>query len=47
MGLGYSAGEAQQALAAAGPDATADDAATLLRLALRELATAAFDGAQR
>jgi holliday junction DNA helicase RuvA len=47
LGLGYSAGEAQEALAAADPDRTADDAAVLLRLALRELATSAFDGVAR
>jgi holliday junction DNA helicase RuvA len=44
LGLGYSASEAQDALAAVG---TADgDAADLLRQALRHLGAAAFDGAR-
>jgi holliday junction DNA helicase RuvA len=47
LGLGYSAGEAQEALAAVDPDREGDDAADLLRLALRELATSAFDGTKR
>lgn len=47
LGLGYSAGEAQQALAAVDAEAAAGDAAELLRLALRSLAAATFDGAGR
>lgn len=47
LGLGYSAGEAQQALAAVDAEAAAGDAAELLRLALRSLAAATFDGVAR
>jgi holliday junction DNA helicase RuvA len=47
LGLGYSAGEAQEALAAVDAEAAGDDAAELLRLALRSLASATFDGAGR
>jgi holliday junction DNA helicase RuvA len=47
LGLGYSAGEAQEALAAVDGEAAGDDAAELLRLALRSLASATFDGASR
>lgn len=45
LGLGYSASEAQEALASLG--ATDGDASDLLRHALRYLGTAAFDGAKR
>ncbi len=47
LGLGYSAGEAQEALAAIGPGTGGEDAAGLLRRALRELSTSALDGVQR
>ena len=47
LGLGYSAGEAQEALAAIGPGTGDEDAAGLLRRALRELSTSALDGVQR
>ena len=49
LGLGYSAGEAQEALAQLGEhDGDADaDAAELLRRALRHLSAAAYDGARR
>ena len=47
LGLGYSAGEAQEALAAVDAESAGDDAAELLRLALRSLASATFDGAGR
>ncbi len=49
LGLGYSAGEAQEALAQLGDqegDAEAD-ASELLRRALRHLSAAAYDGARR
>jgi holliday junction DNA helicase RuvA len=47
LGLGYSAGEAQEALAAVDLSAAGDDPAELLRLALRTLAGSALDGAHR
>lgn len=47
LGLGYSAGEAQEALAAVAPERDGDDPADLLRRALRELATSAVDGSRR
>jgi holliday junction DNA helicase RuvA len=47
LGLGYSAGEAQAALAAVDVEAGGDDASELLRLALRTLATTSLDGGGR
>ena len=47
LGLGYSAGEAQSALAAVDGEAAGEDPSELLRLALRALASASFDGAGR
>lgn len=45
--LGYTPGEAQEALAAVDGDAAGDDPAETLRLALRVLGSATFDGVRR